>query len=156
MKNVFRRRPSAPMVVAMTALVLAVSGSAVAASSLVKGDRLIEKHSLSGNRLRNHTITATQVNTNKLSTPISKVTYAANTVTVPRTAASGQLTTVSCPTGTFVIGGGASVSNERAGLVNDSYPQGKTLWAADIINNSLNPMTATVTAICAPAGATAP
>ncbi|HLY47569.1 MAG TPA: hypothetical protein VKR21_00080 [Solirubrobacteraceae bacterium] len=59
MKNVFRRRPSASMVVATTALVFAVSGSALAASNLVSGDSLIKKHSLSGNRLRNHTITAT-------------------------------------------------------------------------------------------------
>jgi hypothetical protein len=156
MKNVFRRRPSASMVVAMTALVFAVCGSAVAASSLVRGDSLIKKHSLSGNRLRNHTITATQVNTNKLATPISKVSYVANTLSVPKTGAGGQLVTVACPAGTVVIGGGASVSNEHSGLVNDSYPQGKTLWAADIFNNSLTPMTATVTAICAPAGATSP
>ena len=141
----------------MTALVFAVSGSALAASSLVNGDGLIKKHSLSGNRLRNHTITATQVNTNKLSTPISKVTYVANTVTVPKTGAGGQLITASCPTGTFVIGGGASVSNEQHGIVNDSYPQSKTLWAADVFNNSFTtPMTATVTAICAPAGTTSP
>src|SRR5579884_2103416 len=65
MKNVFRR-PSASMVVAITALVLGASGTAVAASHLVSGDKLIKKHSLSGNRLRNHTITGTQVNLNKL------------------------------------------------------------------------------------------
>jgi hypothetical protein len=54
------------MVVSMAALVIAASGTAVAATSLVKGDKLIKKHSLSGNRLRNHTITGTQVNLGKL------------------------------------------------------------------------------------------
>lgn len=65
MRNVFRR-PSASMVVAITALIFAASGTAVAASHLVSGDKLIKKHSLSGSRLRNHTITGNQVNLNKL------------------------------------------------------------------------------------------
>jgi hypothetical protein len=54
------------MLVAIAALVVAASGTAVAASSLVSGDKLIKKGSLSGNRLRNHTITGTQVNLSKL------------------------------------------------------------------------------------------
>jgi hypothetical protein len=33
----------------------------VAANSLVNGDTLIKKHSLSGNRLRNHTVTGNQI-----------------------------------------------------------------------------------------------
>jgi hypothetical protein len=33
---------------------------------LVSGDKLIKKHSVSGNRLRNHAITGKQVNLNKL------------------------------------------------------------------------------------------
>ena len=53
------------MVVALTALVVAMSGTAIAASQM-SGDKLIKKHSLSGNRLRNQTITGTQVNLNKL------------------------------------------------------------------------------------------
>lgn len=56
------------MIVAIAAFVLAASGSAVAASNLVGGDRLIRKHSLSGNRLRNHTITASQLNMRRLGT----------------------------------------------------------------------------------------
>jgi hypothetical protein len=66
MKKVLRRRPSASMLVATTALVIAASGTAIAAGGLVNGDSLIMKQSLSGNRLRNHTITGTQVNVNKL------------------------------------------------------------------------------------------
>jgi hypothetical protein len=74
MKKVFRRTPSASMIVAILALVVAASGTAVAASALVNGDKLIKKHSLSGNRLRNHTITGTQVNLKQL----GKVPSAAN------------------------------------------------------------------------------
>ena len=66
MKRVSRHRPSPSMVVALTALVIALSGTAVAATRLVNGDKLIKQGTLSGNRLRNHTITGTQVNLNKL------------------------------------------------------------------------------------------
>jgi hypothetical protein len=65
MKKLLGRRPSASMVVAMLALVVALTGTAYAAG-LVNGDKLIKKNSLSGNRLRNHTITGTQVNLNQL------------------------------------------------------------------------------------------
>jgi len=57
-----RHRPSGAMLVAVMALILAASGTAIAASAMVKGDKLIKKRSLSGNRLRNHTITGKQVN----------------------------------------------------------------------------------------------
>jgi hypothetical protein len=54
------------MVVAIAALVVATSGTAVAASKLVSGDRLIRRHSLSGNRLRNATVTGRQIKLNSL------------------------------------------------------------------------------------------
>jgi hypothetical protein len=73
-KRLARRRPSAATMIALVALVLAASGTAVAASHLVSGDKLIKKRSLSGNRLRNHTITGKQVNLKKL----GKVPSAAN------------------------------------------------------------------------------
>jgi hypothetical protein len=184
-----RRRPSAAMVVAIIALVVAASGTAVAATNLTSGDSLIAKHSLSGNRLRNHTVSGQQIKLGSLGTvpsaahastadsatsatsatnatnatnattattagsaPISKITYVANTVTIP--AGSGPvLASVSCPPGTNVTGGGASVSDQMNGYVNDTYPNGKTGWSADIVGTGI---TATVTAICAPAAATAP
>jgi hypothetical protein len=49
------------MVVSIIALVVAASGTAMAASHLVSGDSLIRKHSLSGNRLRNQTISGQQI-----------------------------------------------------------------------------------------------
>ena len=60
-----RLKPSASMVVAITALVVASTGTAIAAG-LVSGDKLIRKSSLSGNRLRKHTVTGTQINLRKL------------------------------------------------------------------------------------------
>jgi hypothetical protein len=65
-RRLVRRRPSAATAIALVALVVAASGTAVAASHLVSGDKLIKKRSLSGNRLRNHTITGKQVNLGKL------------------------------------------------------------------------------------------
>ena len=49
------------MLVAIVALVVAASGTAVAATKLVNGDSLIKRDSLSGNRLRNGTITGKQI-----------------------------------------------------------------------------------------------
>ena len=61
-----RRRPSAAMVVAVTALVVAATGTAVAAGERVEGDSLIKKASLSGNRLRDHTLTGLQIKLSQL------------------------------------------------------------------------------------------
>ena len=61
-----RRRPSASMMVALAALFVALGGSAVAATLASNGDLLIKKQTLSGNRLRNHTVTGTQVHLAKL------------------------------------------------------------------------------------------
>jgi hypothetical protein len=63
-----RRRPSAAMVVAIIALVVAATGTAVAAGEHVDGDSLIKKGSLSGNRLRDHTLTGQQIKLSALGT----------------------------------------------------------------------------------------
>ena len=63
-----RLRPTPSMGIAVAALVVAVSGTAVAATSAANGDTLIKKHTLSGNRLRDHTITGRQVNLKHLGT----------------------------------------------------------------------------------------
>jgi hypothetical protein len=62
MKQANSHRPSAALVVAIIALVVAVSGSALAAGRLISGDRLIKKGTLSGDRLRPRTLTGTQIN----------------------------------------------------------------------------------------------
>lgn len=60
------RKPSPAMLVALCALLVALGGTAIAASTLVKGDKLIKKRSLSGNRLRKHTLTATEIKAGSL------------------------------------------------------------------------------------------
>jgi hypothetical protein len=174
-----RYRPSAAMVVAIVALIIAASGTAVAATQLVSGDSLIKKNSLSGNRLRNRSVQGSKIKlsslgtvpsashaatadaatnatnaTNAGSASIAKLTYVTTTVAVAGTSTAAALVTASCPAGTDVTGGGASLSNQNS-FVNDSYPNNRTGWAADVFSNGSD-VNATVTAICAPAASTAP
>ena len=66
------RRPSAAMIVAVIALISALGGSAVAddavefAKTKVLNGKNIKKKSIAGNKLRNNTVTGTQVNESKL------------------------------------------------------------------------------------------
>lgn len=62
MRSVWRRRPSGPLLISVVALIVAASGTAIAAGRLVSGDKLIAKGTLSGDRLRKHTITALELN----------------------------------------------------------------------------------------------
>lgn len=68
MRDLLRRRPSAALVVAVIALVVAATGTAVATSQHVDGDSLIKKGSLSGDRLREHTLTRLQIKVRSLGT----------------------------------------------------------------------------------------
>jgi hypothetical protein len=87
MGKALQRRPSASLVISLIALVLAASGTAVAASKLVSGDKLIKKHSLSGNRLRNHTITGQQIKLGRLGkVPSAATADSATTATTATTA----------------------------------------------------------------------
>lgn len=65
MTRIPRSRPSASLVISIAALVVALSGTAIAASQM-NGDGLIRRNTLSGNRLRDHTITAGQLNLRRL------------------------------------------------------------------------------------------
>jgi hypothetical protein len=177
MPRAFRRRSSASLVISIVALVLAASGSAMAASKLTSGNSLIREHSLSGNRLENHTLTGTQIDLSKLgkvpsaatadsattagtattagSAPISNVTYITATSAVPAENQSADLVTATCSPGTTVIGGGADVVDENDVFLSDSFPNDMSGWSADFFNNGTTPITVRVTAICAPAAATA-
>jgi hypothetical protein len=181
MKRIFRLSPSPALVISIVALVLAASGTAIAASKLVSGNSLIKVNSLSGNRLKSGSVTGKQIALSSLGTvpsatkaatatsattattantattagsaPISNVTYVTATGTIQ---ADGIIVSVTaaCPSGTTVIGGGASVADESDTVVNDSYPSGKTGWTADMYSADSATSTGTVTAICAPAAAT--
>ncbi len=78
------------MVVAIVALVVAMTGSAVAGplKTLIAGSS-IKKHSIAGNRLINHTLTGQQINLKKLGTvPSAKQAASAKTATSAATAAN--------------------------------------------------------------------
>jgi hypothetical protein len=153
MQNVFRHKPSASLIVAVAALVLAASGTAVAASQLVSGDKLIKQHSLSGNRLRNHTITSKQINMSKLgtvksatnadhSTTADSATHATTATTA--TTATNANTANSAPIAqvTYVTQS-ASISANGVGLVTATCPAGTTViggggQVADELNAFLN------------------
>jgi hypothetical protein len=59
-------KPSPAMAVAFAALLVALGGTSYAAFGPFKGDQIIRKHSLSGNRLKNHTVTGQQINISSL------------------------------------------------------------------------------------------
>jgi hypothetical protein len=99
MSRLFSRRPSAPLLVSVLALVLAASGSAVAATRLTSGDKLIKKGSLSGNRLRRRTIAASEIKKATITaTQIKKKSLTGSQInlaklgTVPRAAAATNAT----------------------------------------------------------------
>jgi hypothetical protein len=180
-----RRKPSAAMLVAIVALVVAVSGTAVAASKLVSGDSLIKKNSLSGNRLRNGSVTAGKIKLSSLgtvpsashatsadsATTATNATNAANATTAGSAPVAkltyvtatvtvpndGTVTTgtATCPSGTDVTGGGARVDDPSGSAEFGSYPAGQTGWSGDF-NDFGGGATGTVYAICAPAASTAP
>jgi hypothetical protein len=54
------------MVVALVALIAALGGTAAASFGPFSGNKFIQKHSLSGNRLKNNTLTGSQINESKL------------------------------------------------------------------------------------------
>ena len=59
-----RFRPTLSSVIAVFAVIVAMSGTAVAASHITASK--IKKHSISGNRLKNDTLGGKQINENKL------------------------------------------------------------------------------------------
>ncbi len=87
MRGLIASKQSPALTVSIIALVVAVTGTAIAASGRVSGDKLIKKHSLSGNRLRSHTLTGAQIKLSKLGTvPMASNANTANTATTAASA----------------------------------------------------------------------
>ena len=93
-----RRRPSGAMVVAIIALVVAMTGSAVAGplKTLISGSS-IKKNSIPGNRLVNHTVTGKQINLKKLGI-------------VPKATSAGSATTAATASNALELGGQSAAS----------------------------------------------
>jgi hypothetical protein len=138
-----------------------ISGSQIKPSSL-PGNRLkaksltakqIKPGSLTGAQVKSDSLTGAQINEGSLTGvtagKVSSIQYAA--VTVPLGAGPGS-GTASCPAGTNVTGGGATVSDEVNAFVNDSGPNGtRNGWTATGFGEPGTSMT--VTAICTAAAA---
>jgi hypothetical protein len=155
MKQLLSHRPSPAMVVALTALVIAASGTAIAATKLVKGDKLIAKNSISGNRLKNHTITGTQVNLKKL----GKVPAAASA-----DLAKSALTATSATSATNATNATNAVNaTNLAGQAATAFEPASFFTRTGLIGNSIGQTTAlatfgpfTISLLCTDAGGGTP
>ena len=111
MQRVLTRRPSGATVVAVVALVIATTGTAIAAG-LANGDKLIRKDSLSGNRLRNHTLTGKQINLSRLGTvPSANKANTANRATTATTA--GHASTADAATNAGAAANASKVDGQQ-------------------------------------------
>jgi hypothetical protein len=133
------RRPSPAMVIAIVALVVAFTGTAIAGSKLGLG--------------------ALSPSAKKKTVGVGKLTYVSTTKTIPGGGSPTGINvpvSATCPAGTHVIGGGIKVPEPAPGpnnddiFIHDSYPTA-TGWAGRVANyaSATLPATATTTAICA-------
>lgn len=108
MKQLWQRRPSPAMVVALTALVVALAGTAYAAQTI--NGNAIQKQTIGGGKLKQKTLTGFQINTNKLGTvPFAKVATHTFWAVVHNPASPGNaaLARASGPNIAAIEGGGA-------------------------------------------------
>lgn len=119
-----RLLPSPAMIVAVIALIAALSGTAVAAKVLTT------------KKFKNQAVRG----------PIQ---YVSLTSVVPPTGTlpNGFPVAAACPTGTEVTGGGIKLGLDQVQFVNDSHPT-TTGWAGTVYNNGNLNHSATITAIC--------
>lgn len=162
-------------VVACVALFVALGGTVYAAGKIngkqirrgsLPGNR-VKPRSITASRLRPKTLTGRQVKPNSLTAKqinqktltgisaaaLSSVHYQVTTVPLSDNSRTGTSATSVCPPSTFVVGGGATVSNEEEASVNDSAPNAsETGWTATGFSWFSPSNTMTVTAICVAVG----
>jgi hypothetical protein len=166
-------------VIACLALFVALGGSVYAAGKInggqikrssLPGNRIkpktipsnrIKPKSLTGRQVKRNSLTGAQINQKTLTkvsaAALATVQYEARTVTL--TAERGFTSaTAECPAGSYVIGGGATLSNPNEASLRDSGPTASRAgWTASGAG-SWPGVTMTVTAICAavekPSGST--
>jgi hypothetical protein len=118
----------------------AVTGGKIKAKTI--GGGKIKPGSISGNQINQASLTGVSA------ASLAAVYYVASTVSVPSSPpGSGTSTTATCPPGTYVIGGGATLSDDEKSFVNDAGPTAlRTGWEATLYGAEGTSMT--VTAIC--------
>jgi hypothetical protein len=104
-----RRRPSPAIVISLAALVVAASGTALAADRLVSGDSLIRKRSLSGDRLRNDTLTGQEIKLSSLGQVPSARTAGVANALGGHAASAFESSSNFTRTGLVTAGGGQTV-----------------------------------------------
>jgi hypothetical protein len=138
-----------------------LKGNAVATKQLQSGavtGGKIKAGSITGSQVKAGSLGATQINQTTLTgisaANIHTVQYVTSTVGIQPESETGTSTTATCPTGMKVIGGGASVSNQKFGDALESTPTGeRNGWTA--IGYAFEPnVNLTVTAICTPVATT--
>lgn len=157
-------------VLACIALFVALGGTVYAAGKLsgtqikpgtLPGNRVkaktltakqIKPGSLTGSQIKANSLGASQINEETLTGvsagSLASVQYATSIVPISSASPSGSTGTAGCPAGTYVIGGGATVSNEALAFVNDSGPTAsRTGWTATGAAG-IDGLSMTITAIC--------
>jgi hypothetical protein len=134
MKDLIRRRPSAAMIVAIVALVAALTGSAVAGSKFLPTKKF--------KKLK--------------STAVTRLTYVNNTQTVGESLSGTDLKTVSasCPAGYHPVGGGVKLSPTDNGIWWDDGYLTAVGYSSKVYNGTGASGTAVVTVACVVANAT--
>jgi hypothetical protein len=168
-------------VVSFLALFVALSASSYAAIATVQansvGTKQIKKGavtraklatgSVDGSKVVQGSLTGADIDLSTLGTvpsaatanaaPIARVLIVtASGTNEPATDSSGNVSaaTATCPSGTFVLGGGTQLSDQQAQVTNDTYPSANNAWTADVFNGGPGSPGFTVYAICGPAAAT--
>jgi hypothetical protein len=124
----------------------AVGANQIAAGAIT-GEQ-IKAGSLTGKQIQGNTITGVTA------AALASITYVTTNVAVIKGQVTGTGGTATCPPGSRVIGGGATVSNAAEAFVNEGAPTAdRGAWFANGYSNAAN-ITMTITAICAPVVAT--
>jgi hypothetical protein len=148
--------------VAVLALFFALGGTVYAAAK-ISGSQ-IKPNSIPANRIKPRSLTGSQIKPGSLTGSqivesslqgvsagsLATVQYVTATVPIVAESSTAALGVATCPAGQKVIGGGATVSNEAFGFVNDSGPTtDRSGWVANGYSG-IPGVTMAVTAICTP------
>jgi hypothetical protein len=138
----------------------AVNGATVGDGSLTGAD--IAAGAVDGAKVRDGSLTGADIagkvpaavtadmlaSVQRIAVPATSEAVAADATTL-----TSKAVTATCPSGTFVVGGGANLGDQDAQSVNDSYPSSTTAWTATVFNGAATAPGFTVYAMCVPAAA---